>query len=211
MIVSYFTKQSLIEANNDAILNKRNRSLNNDFITSLDDDTKFPVLSSMDHNEQEVRLELMTDPATKVWLDVSYDTFKRNAQVLIDNTKFAESKNKNLARGKNKLKSSASGYYQFLEGSVPTAYNRATNRFFTGEQSKIFQPILNSNDSSAVSESIQDSLFLSNMFESKGSDRYLTPALFEGNKEASMNAYLYNHHTLSSKEKSLEAGDLLTT
>ena len=92
--------------------------------------------------------------------------------------------------------------YQFLEGSVPTAYNRATNRFFTGEQSKIFQPILNSNDSSAVSENIQDALFLSNMFESKGSDKYLTPALFEGNKEASMNAYLYNHHTLSSKEKS---------
>ena len=134
--------------------------------------------------------------------NVSYDTFKRNAQVLIDNTKFAESKNKNLARGKNKLKSSASGYYQFLEGSVPTAYNRATNRFFTGEQSKIFQPILNSNDSSAVSENIQDALFLSNMFESEGSDKYLTPALFEGNTEASMNAYLYNHHTLSSKEKS---------
>ena len=134
--------------------------------------------------------------------NVSYDTFKRNAQVLIDNTKFAESKNKNLARGKNKLKSSASGYYQFLEGSVPTAYNRATNRFFTGEQSKIFQSILNSNDSSVVSESIQDALFLSNIFESEGSDRYLTPALFEGNKEASMNAYLYNHHTLSSKEKS---------
>ena len=133
--------------------------------------------------------------------DVSYDTFKRNAQVLIDNTKFAESKNKNLARGKNKLRSSASGYYQFLEGSVPTAYNRATNRFFTGEQSKIFQPILDNNDSSAVSENIQDALFLSNMFESKGSDKYLTPALFEGNKEASMNAYLYNHHTLSSKEK----------
>ena len=75
VIVSYFTKQSLIEANNDAILNKRNRSLNNDFITSLDDDTKFPVVFSMDHNEQEVRLELMVAPTKKVWLDVSYETF----------------------------------------------------------------------------------------------------------------------------------------
>ncbi len=135
--------------------------------------------------------------------DVSYEFFKNNAQLLMDNVKFAESKNKNLARGQNNLGSSASGYYQFLKGSVPTAYNRATNRFFTGEQSKIFQPILNSNDSSAVSESIQDALFLSNMFESKGSDKYLAPALFEGNTEASMNAYLYNHHTLSSKNKSI--------
>ena len=133
--------------------------------------------------------------------DVSYEFFKNNAQLLMDNVKFAESKNKNLARGQNKLNSSASGYYQFLEGSVPTAYNRTTNRFFTGEESKIFQPILDNNDSSVVSESIQDALFLSNIFESEGSDKYLTPALFEGNAEASMNAYLYNHHTLSSKEK----------
>lgn len=85
MIVNYFTKQSLIEANNDAILNKRNRSLNNDFITSLDDDTKFPVVFSMDHNEQEVRLELMMDPATRVWLDVSYDTFKHLPSVVMPN------------------------------------------------------------------------------------------------------------------------------
>ena len=85
MEVQYFDKQSLIEANNDAILNKRNRSLNNDFITSLDDDTMFPVLFSMDHNEQEIRLELMMDPTTRVWLDVSYETFKALPSVVMPN------------------------------------------------------------------------------------------------------------------------------
>ena len=63
----------------------------------------------------------------------------------------------------------------------------------------IFEPILKNNDSSVVPENVQDALFFSNIFESKGSDNYLIPALLEGNKEASMNAYLYNHHTLSSK------------
>ena len=131
--------------------------------------------------------------------NVSYNFFRENAYDLANKTKKAESNSVNLSRGTNKLDSTASGMYQILKGSVPTAYNRATNRFFTGEQSKIFEPILKNNDSSVVPENVQDALFFSNIFESKGSDNYLIPALLEGNKEASMNAYLYNHHTLSSK------------
>ena len=40
------------------------------------------------------------------------------------------------------LKDEVDDLYDYLFGSD----DRATNRFFTGEQSKIFQPILNSND-----------------------------------------------------------------
>lgn len=75
MNISYFDKQSLIEANNDAILEQRNRSLNPEAIALLDDDTKFPVVFSMDHNEQEVRVKLMLTPTDEAWLDVSYETF----------------------------------------------------------------------------------------------------------------------------------------
>ena len=75
MNVSYFDKQSLIEANNDAILEQRNRSLDPDAIALLDDDMRFPVVWSMDHNDVEVRCKLMLTPTDEAWLDVSYETF----------------------------------------------------------------------------------------------------------------------------------------
>jgi hypothetical protein len=128
--------------------------------------------------------------------EVPYETFKKNAIILADNTREAESNNQNLKRGENILGSSASGFYQMLEGSVPTAVNRG-KKFFG--DSNIFDEVIKMNDSSLASKGVQDALFFSNIFESKGSDAQLGPALFLGDKNASMNAYLYNHHTLSSK------------
>lgn len=127
---------------------------------------------------------------------VPYEEFKNNALAFSNNVKEAESNNRNLKRGSNPLGSSASGLYQLLEGSVPTAVNRG-KKFF--KDSNIFDEIIKMNDSSVAPQSVQDALFFSNIFESKGSDARLGPALFLGDKNAAMNAYLYNHHTLSSK------------
>ena len=96
--------------------------------------------------------------------------------------------------------SSASGFYQFLEGSVPTAYNRAGVYYEPQQQQQLFGNINKNKDSSFGTEEIQDALFFANIFQSKGSDKYLGPALFLKDKTASRDAYLYNHHTLSSKK-----------
>jgi len=131
--------------------------------------------------------------------DTSYENFKKNAiELLAIPVKKAESDNRNLKRGTNQRGSSASGFYQFLEQSVPTAVNR-TNRFYQDERLDIFGKALENNDSSVLSEQAQDALFFSNIFESKGSDMRLVPALFKGDKKAARDVYLYNHHTLSSK------------
>jgi len=140
--------------------------------------------------------------------DVSFDMFKENVQnYLIDPTLKIESNNKNLPRGSNNLKTTASGYYQFLEDSVETALNRLDN--IIGKEStksisldrNTLKSIRSSKDSSLGDKEIQDLIFLANMFESEGSDKILVDALFKGDKEAAMNAFLKFHHTLSSPNK----------
>ncbi len=75
MDIPYFSKALLIEANNDAILEHRNRQLDPEHLVSLDDDTLFPVIWSMLHNETEVRCKLLLSPEDEAWLDVSRETF----------------------------------------------------------------------------------------------------------------------------------------
>jgi hypothetical protein len=131
--------------------------------------------------------------------NITYKDFKNEAIMFSQNTKKNESDNRNLERGTNELGSSASGYYQILEGSVPTAINRSAVYFTPEEQQKLFGKIKETKDSFYGSEEIQDLLFFSNIFQAKGSDQYLGPALFLKDKKAARDAYLYNHHTLSSK------------
>ena len=73
--ITYFDKDTLIDANNEAIRKKRNRALNPEALALLDEECKFPVVWSMYHNDQEVRVKLMLSPNDSAWLDVSFDTF----------------------------------------------------------------------------------------------------------------------------------------
>ena len=136
---------------------------------------------------------------------VPYQEFRTNALTFSGNVREAESNNRNLKRGTHPLKSSASGLYQLLEGSVPTAVNRG-KKFFG--DSDIFDEIIKMNDSSLASKGVQEALFFSDIFESKGSDARLGPALFLGDKNAAMDAYLYNWHTLSSKNDAFNQGTI---
>ena len=75
MEIQYFDKKSLIKANNEAIRNNRNRTLEPSELKKLDDNTKFPVVFSMTHNDREVRVKLLLNPQTEAWLDLSFKTF----------------------------------------------------------------------------------------------------------------------------------------
>lgn len=69
--VKYFDKRSLRTANNDAIHYGFNRSIREDVIEQLDDETLFPVVFTMPHNDgAEMRLKLLLSPTKEAWLDV---------------------------------------------------------------------------------------------------------------------------------------------
>jgi|TARA_E500000318_G_scaffold84278_1_gene80025 hypothetical protein len=76
MQVKYFNKASLLDANNEAIISERNRSLRNESIVDTEDDTLFPIVFSMPHNDVEMRVQLMLDPTTRVWLDMPFKAYE---------------------------------------------------------------------------------------------------------------------------------------
>ena len=76
MQVKYFNKASLLDANNEAILSERNRSLRNESIVDIVDDTLFPIVFNMPHNDVEMRVGLLLDPETKVWLDMPFEAYE---------------------------------------------------------------------------------------------------------------------------------------
>ena len=52
----YFTKWLLIEYNNAAIREKRNQSLKEEFLESLNDKHVFPIVYYMYHSKNEIRV-----------------------------------------------------------------------------------------------------------------------------------------------------------
>ena len=72
MEIQYFDKKSLIKANNEAIRNNRNRTLEPSELKKLDDDTKFPVVFSMTHNDREIRVKFLHSPEIHAWLDIPF-------------------------------------------------------------------------------------------------------------------------------------------
>jgi len=80
--IKYFTKGTLILANNVAVATKRNRSLYTDKLEQyLPEGLKFPVGFTMLHNDCEMRVEIaVAADATgkdigQVWLDIPFDTY----------------------------------------------------------------------------------------------------------------------------------------
>ncbi|AUM63546.1 HNH endonuclease [Brevibacillus laterosporus] len=68
-----FTKIELIQANNAAIKESRNRQLNEEFLESLPDDALFPIcLAADEHNKGEIRVQIIFDAeGTTGFLDLS--------------------------------------------------------------------------------------------------------------------------------------------
>ena len=72
----YFTKQSLLEANNEALRTNRNRALDSTKLLELSDTDKFPVIFTMPHNDVELRLGvLLYGEGGKGYLDVPFETY----------------------------------------------------------------------------------------------------------------------------------------
>ena len=74
--VVYFTKPLLKKVNAQSIKDDRNRTIIPEVIDELDDDTLFPVVFSMVHNDVEMRLRVMLAPESGAYLDVPFETYE---------------------------------------------------------------------------------------------------------------------------------------
>ena len=75
-IKKYFTKTLLIEYNNAAIRENRNRQLKEDFLETLDKDGIYLIVYDMIHNTvNEVRVQIMFDSKLFGFLDMSYERY----------------------------------------------------------------------------------------------------------------------------------------
>jgi hypothetical protein len=95
---------------------------------------------------------------------------------------------------KGKEKSSAKGLYQFVDDSVVPAKNRLERIGLTISK-------INPND---MSWEEQTALFLADMLEKEGSDRFMRGVLESGDSNSMANAYLVLHHTDPSDKKTYE-------
>ena len=77
--IKYFTKDSLIMANREAVRTKRRRSLHEHLLLQLPNHLRFPVGVTIPHSDYELRLSLAVGPSEDklqiVWLDVPYGTY----------------------------------------------------------------------------------------------------------------------------------------
>lgn len=73
----YFTKSLLIEYNNAAIREKRNKQLKEEFLEELDENGIYIVVYDMYHNTiNEIRVQIMFDTKLFGLLDMSYERFE---------------------------------------------------------------------------------------------------------------------------------------
>lgn len=71
----YFTKWLLIEYNNAAIREKRNRALKEKFLESLNDEHVFPVVNYMYHTKDEVRVQISFFEMGMGFLDMTSERY----------------------------------------------------------------------------------------------------------------------------------------
>lgn len=71
----YFTKQLLIEYNNAAIREKRNRSIKEEVLENLQEGYIFPITFNMYHSKDEMRVMISLFDVGTVFLDMSTERF----------------------------------------------------------------------------------------------------------------------------------------
>lgn len=93
---------------------------------------------------------------------------------------------------KGKEATSASGKYQFVKDSIEPAVNRL-------ERTLGMQPwmakVLKDKDVTALDDEQQTLLFMGDMLEKTGSDKYMKKIMASGDSEAMLQAYYKLHHT----------------
>lgn len=76
MNVPYLTKDQFIRLNDRAIRRDANRSLEPDFVDSLDADNKYPIIQTMLHNDIEMRCQIAYSALGETcWLDIALADF----------------------------------------------------------------------------------------------------------------------------------------
>ena len=131
--------------------------------------------------------------------DLPYNSFKKNLLQLDKNVRYIESSNRNVKRGENLAGSSATGHYQFLQDSVQPAINRTIRRL-PKDKHNLFDAVGETNDVSNLNLGNQQLLFLGDILEKEGSDKFVVPYML-GNDQAGKDLYLNLHHTLSSENE----------
>lgn len=71
----YFTKQLLIEYNNAAIRERRNRAINEKFLDSLPEDFLFPVIFMIYHAKNEIRVMISFFDEGRAFLDMTSERY----------------------------------------------------------------------------------------------------------------------------------------
>jgi len=74
--MKYFTKQLLIEYNNAAIRERRNRAIKEEFLESLPKDFLFPVILKMYHAKNEVRVRISFFDKGEAMLDMTEERYE---------------------------------------------------------------------------------------------------------------------------------------
>jgi len=98
-----------------------------------------------------------------------------------------------------KGKTSAKGLYQFTDDSVVTAINRLKK--YIGLQDWM-KDAKKHKDANKLTREQQTLLFMGNMLEAKGSDKWMKEVL-QGDKDSMVEAYREIHHT-NTKDKKIE-------
>ena len=71
-----FTKDVLRKANNLAIKNNRNRTLNKKFFMKRSQETIFPIIFALVHNDVQMRVQiLLNEKGLSGWLDIPFKTY----------------------------------------------------------------------------------------------------------------------------------------
>ena len=71
-----FTKENLRRANNFAIKTNRNRTLNKKSFMRRSQETIFPIVFALVHNDVEMRVKvLLNDKGLWGWLDIPFKTY----------------------------------------------------------------------------------------------------------------------------------------
>tara|TARA_Y100000310_G_scaffold235485_1_gene238550 strand:- start:248 stop:520 length:273 start_codon:yes stop_codon:yes gene_type:complete len=78
-MIRYLNKKNLIELNDKAIKNKKNRTLEPHLLNKLSDTLKFPIVFSMVHNDSEIRavIQISSNSACAVCLDIDFNDYKK--------------------------------------------------------------------------------------------------------------------------------------
>lgn len=71
----YFTKQLLIEYNNAAIREKRNRAIKEEVLESLQDGQVFPITFDMYHSKREMRVMISLFEIGTAFLDMTEERY----------------------------------------------------------------------------------------------------------------------------------------